>query len=180
MPSSPAVTKAVCLICGDDEFAVKERAKEIFKKWSDEIGGSDHETIDGSVSNAGDALRALAKFREGIQTLPFFGGGKVVWLQNCNFLGEERAASAKDVTETLADLSAELKSFEFGTVRLLISAGKVDKRKTFYKTLDKIGTVETFDGLSIDDKEWASEAEGIAVRALGALKKEISDEAVAK
>lgn len=180
MPAASAASKPVCLVCGDDEFAVKERAKEIFKKWADEIGGSDHETIDGSVSNAGDALRALAKLREGIQTLPFFGGGKVVWLQNCNFLGEERAASAKDVTETLADLSAELKSFEFGSVRLLISAGKVDKRKTFYKTLEKIGNVETFDGLSIDDKDWAIQAEGIAVRALREFKKEISHEAVAK
>src|SRR4051794_38143818 len=180
MPSASAASKPVCLVCGDDEFAVKERAKEIFKKWTDEIGGSDHETIDGAVSNAGDALRALAKLREGIQTLPFFGGGKVVWLQNCNFLGEERAASAKDVTETLADLSAELKTFEFGSVRLLISAGKVDKRKTFYKTVEKIGSVETFDGLSLDDKDWAVQAEGIAVRALREFKKDISDDAVAK
>src|SRR4051812_8579195 len=123
MPAASVSTKAVCLVCGDDEFAVKERAKEIFKNWTDEIGGSDHETIDASVTNAGDALRALAKLREGIQTLPFFGGGKVVWLQNCNFLGEERAASAKDVTEFLADLSADLKTFDFRTVRLLISAG---------------------------------------------------------
>jgi DNA polymerase-3 subunit delta len=180
MPAASVATKPVCLVSGDDEFAVKERAREIFKKWTDEIGGSDHETIDGAVSNAGDALRALAKLREGIQTLPFFGGGKVVWLQNCNFLGEERAASAKDVTETLADLSAELKTFEFGTVRLLISAGKVDKRKTIYKTLEKIGSVETFDGLSVDDKDWAGEAEGMAIRALRALKKNITDEAVAK
>jgi len=180
MPAVPVATKPVCLVCGDDEFAVKERAREIFKKWASEIGGSDHETIDGSVSNASDALRALAKLREGLQTLPFFGGGKVVWLQNCNFLGEERAAAAKDVTETLADLSAELKTFEFGTVRLLISAGKVDKRKTIYKTLEKIGAVESFDGLSVDDKDWAGEAEGMAIRALRALKKDITDEAVAK
>lgn len=180
MPAAPVGTKPVCLVCGDDEFAVKERAKEIFKKWTNEIGGSDHETIDAAVSNAGDALRALAKLREGIQTLPFFGGGKVVWLQNCNFLGEERAASAKDVTETLADLSAELKAFDFGSVRLLISAGKVDKRKTFYKTLEKIGSVEIFDGLSVDDKDWAGEAESMAIRALKAVKKEITDEAVAK
>ena len=180
MPAASVATKPVCLVCGDDEFAVKERSREIFKKWTAEIGGSDHETVDGSASNAGDALKALAKLREGLQTLPFFGGGKVVWLQNCNFLGEERAASARDVTETLADLSAELKTFEFGSVRLLISAGKVDKRKTFYKTLEKIGSVETFDGLSIDDRDWAVQAEGIAVRALREFKKEISDEALAK
>jgi DNA polymerase III subunit delta len=180
MPAACVATTPLCIVCGDDEFAVKERAKEIFKKWTEEIGGTDHETIDGSVSNAGDALKALSKLREAIQTLPFFGGGKVVWLQNCNFLGEERAAAAKDVTETLADLSAELKTFKWASVRLLISAGKVDKRKTFYKTLEKVGSVELFDGWSLDDKDWAHEAEACAVRTLRGLKKEISDEAVAK
>jgi hypothetical protein len=30
----------------------------------------------------------------------------------------------------------------------------VDKRKTFFKTLDKIGSVESFAGWSADDKDW--------------------------
>ena len=107
----------------------------------------DHEIIDASVSNSGDALTAIAKLREALQTLPFFGSGKVVWLRDCNFLGDERAASAQAVTETLGELADELKNFKWQNVRLLISAGKVDKRKTFFKTLDKIGTVENFAGL---------------------------------
>ncbi len=89
---------------------------------------------------------AIAKLREALQTLPFFGSGKVVWLRDCNFLGDERTASAQAVTETLAELAEELKIFKWQNVRLLISAGKVDKRKTFFKTLDKIGTVESFRG----------------------------------
>ena len=40
----------------------------------------------------------------------------------------------------------------------------MDKRKTFFKTLDKIGTVETLSGWSVDDKDWADRAE-IAARA---------------
>src|ERR1041384_6593738 len=143
-----ASSAAVLLVHGDDDFAVKQRAREIFEKWSGEIGGMDHEKIDAAVSNSGEALKALAKLREALNTLPFFGGGKVVWLQNCNFLGDERAASAQAVTETLADLATDLKSFVWGNVRLLISAGKVDKRKTFYKTLEKIGGIETFAALS--------------------------------
>src|SRR6202012_5346757 len=108
--------------------------------------------IDGTANNSGDALKALGKLREGLQTLPFFGSGKVVWLRDCNFLGEERAASAAAVTETLAELADELKKFAWQSVRLLISAGKVDKRKTFYKTLDKLGTVESFLAWSADDR----------------------------
>jgi DNA polymerase-3 subunit delta len=179
MPAAATPKPSVLLICGEDEFGVKQRAREVFQKWSEEIGGMDHETIDGAVNNSGEALKCLAKFRAALQTLPFFGTGKVVWLQNCNFLGEERTASAQDVTETLAELSQELKTFAWKTIRLLISAGKVDKRKTFYKTLEKIGEVEIMAGWSSEDKDWADQAQTWAVRALAEFHKETSDEAVA-
>src|SRR5437016_27353 len=125
MSSSAAKQPApLVLVCGDDEFAVKQRAKQLFQQWSQELGGMDHETIDAGVSNSGEALKVIARLREALQTLPFFGGGKAVWLQNCNFLGDERAASAQAVTETLGELAQELKDFSWGNVRLLISAGK--------------------------------------------------------
>ncbi|MEP6663218.1 MAG: DNA polymerase III subunit delta [Verrucomicrobiota bacterium] len=179
MPAS-APAKPLVLICGDDEFAVKQRAKEIYQTWTAELGGMDHEIIDASAGNSGEALRVLARLREALQTLPFFGGAKVIWLQNCNFLGEERTASAQAVTETLGEISQELKAFDWKNVRLLISAGKVDKRKVFYKAVDKLGDVEMFAGWSVDDKDWADQAEMFARRALRELKKEISDEALAQ
>src|SRR5207245_8094283 len=89
-------------------------------------------------------------------------------------------ASAQEVNESRSDVSQELKSFSWATVRLLISAGKVDKRKTFYKTVEKLGTVEGFEALSVDSKDWASTAETWALRALRLRKKEISDEALAE
>src|SRR5471030_1716855 len=141
---------SLALICGDDEFAVKQHAKQLYLQWSEELGGMDHEIIDASVSNSGDALAAIAKLREALNTLPFFGSGKAVWLRDCNFLGDERAASTQAVTETLSEVAEELKNFKWQNVRLLISAGKVDKRKTFFKTLDKIGLIENFVGLSAD------------------------------
>src|SRR4051812_21991463 len=152
-------TAPLALIWGDDEFAVKQRAKQLYAQWTEELGGMDHEIIDASVANSGEALKALRKLREGLQTLPFFGSGKVIWLQNCNFLGDERTASAQAVTESLADLAVELKEFSWQSVRLIITAGKVDRRKVFYKTLDKIGTVENLAAWSVDDKDWAGQAE---------------------
>src|ERR1019366_5485544 len=131
------------LVCGEDDFAVKQRAKQIYLQWTEELGGMDHEIIDAAVSHSGEALKALAKLREAMQTLPFFGSGKVICFQNGSFLSDERAET-KDVTESLAALAEELKEFAWQKVRLLISAGKVDKRKGFYKALDKLGTVESF------------------------------------
>jgi len=180
MPAAAAVSAPVTLIHGDDDFAVKQRARQLYQQWSAELGGMDHEIIDAQVTNSGEALKALARLREALNTLPFFGGGKAIWLQNCTFLGDERAANAAAVTESLGELAQELKSFKWENVRLLISAGKVDKRKTLYKTLEKLGKIESFAAWSVDDKNWMGEAESLALKALKTRGKVISDEALAE
>lgn len=167
------------LITGDDDFAVKGRAKQLYEQLCKDSGGFDNETIDASASNSGAALEALRKLREALQTLPFFGGSKVIWFQNCNFLGEERAASSQAVTEALAELADDLKSFQWQGVKLIITSPKVDKRKVFFKAVDKLGTVEIFTGWSLDDKDWADQAEMAARQQLRESKKEISEDALA-
>ena len=176
----PAQAPSLVLICGDDEFAVKQRAKQLYQQWCDEVGGMDHEIIDAAVSNSSEALNAISRLREALRTLPFFGPGKVVWLRDCNFLGDERVAAAQAVTETLNDLGEELKSFVWQNTRLLISAGKVDKRKTFFKALDKTGSVENLSGWSVDDRDWVERAEFAARTAVHERQKEISEEALAE
>ena len=174
-PPSP-----VRLVFGEDEFTVKQRARQIYREWTEELGGMDHEIIDASVANSGEALKALSRLRESLQTLPFFGSAKAVWLQNCNFLGDERTAGGQAVTETLAELAQEWKEFSWDGVRLLISAAKVDKRKVLFKTIDKIGAVESFEAWSPDDRDWADRAEAWARKGIRARQKEISDEALAE
>ena len=175
---SPAASAPLLLICGD-EFVVKGRAKEVFQRWCAELGGLDHEIIDGSVAHSAEALKVLSRLREALQTLPFFGGAKAIWLQNCTFLGDERAASAQAVTEDLAELAQQLKTFPWTGVRLLVSAGKVDKRKSFFKAIEKLGTVENFAGWSVDDRDWADQAETWVRQRLIESTKQISDEAAA-
>jgi DNA polymerase-3 subunit delta len=170
----------VALVCGDDEFAVKQRAKEIYQQWTAELGGMDHEIVDAAASNSAEALKAIGRLREGLQTLPFFGGGKVVWFRDCNFLDDGRTAKTGDVTEALVELAQELKDFAWQNVRLLVSAGKTDKRKVFYKALDKIGSVESFEELSVDDKDWADQCELRARRGLKERGKSITDDAIAE
>lgn len=175
IPSSPLI-----LICGDDDFAVKQRAAHVFEKLCGDLGGMDHEVVDAGAFNSAEALKSISRLREALQTLPFFGSGKVIWFKSCDFLGEGKVSTVKAVTAALADLADLLKQFEWGDVRLIISAGKVDKRKTFYKTLNKIGAVESFAGWSMDDRDWAGQAESWARQQLRAQQKEISEEAVAQ
>jgi DNA polymerase-3 subunit delta len=166
LPAEP-----LCLIFGDEDFLVRDRASQIYEGWCAVVGGEDHEVIDGMVRNAAEALDALAKLDEAVQTLPFFGGAKVVWLRGANFLGDERTASSRDVTDRLNGLAKGWESFDWQGVQVLISAGKVDKRKTFFKTLKKVGAVED---LSIAEKERGSRAALIVRQRLAELGKKIT------
>src|SRR5438093_3834692 len=126
--ASPALAP-VCLVHGDDDYAVKQRARQLYQQWCAELGGMDHEIIDAQAAHSGEALKAIAKLREALNTFPFFGGGKTIWLQNCNFLGLDRTSQAQAVTETLAELAQELKAFPWDNVRLIISAAEIAKRR---------------------------------------------------
>src|SRR5262245_28346463 len=99
MPVAKQGVSPFMLIWGEDDFSAKRRAREVYQQWCEELGGSDHEIIDANVTNSSEALKALARLREALQTLPFFGTAKAIWFQSCNFLGEERAASAQAVNE---------------------------------------------------------------------------------
>ena len=54
----------------------------------------------------------------------------------------------------------------------------MDKRRVFYKTLEKLGAVEEFSAWSQDDKDWADRAELAAQDALRKREKEISEAAL--
>ena len=168
------------LVCGDDDFSVKHRARALYDQWCAELGGMDHEVLDATAGNSGEAQQKIAKLHAALNTLPFFGGAKAVWFQNCNFLGEDRTAGSTSVTSALSELAETLKSFRWDGVRLLVSAGKPDKRRAFFKAFEKQGTVEFFTALSQDDKDWASKAESEAIRILREAGKEANDEALAE
>ena len=173
IPKNPLV-----FIHGDDDFAVSQRARQIYQKWCNEEDGEDNEIVEAHAVNAGEALKSLGRLNEALETLPFFGGSKVVWLKACNYLGDGRTAKSSDVSETLADLAAKLKTFDWAGVKLLISSAKVDKRKAFYKMVSKAGYTEEFAALSVDDRDWQAKAEQLIGARLKLLKKKADYSAV--
>ncbi len=167
----------VSLICGDDEFSVKQRARTLWNTWTAEAGGMDQEVLEATAGTVDEALNRIGRLREALQTLPFFGGTKLIWFRDCSFLGEDRTGKSTTVTEALSGLVEEWKTFPWEGVRLLISAGKPDKRRTFFKTLEKQATVEFFASLA-EDKDWADRVGSEALRLLRSAKKAIADEAL--
>lgn len=163
-PSKSKIKGPPTLVCGDEDFAVKEKAQHIFNEWIEAYPDHEQEIIDAASSNASEAGKAIARLLESMQTMPFFGGGKCIWFRNCNFLGEERTSSTKAVTEGLVSVMQEIQQLNPEKNRLLISAGKVDKRKSFYKQFQKIGEIAIFNGWDASKTDWIPEAEKLVER----------------
>src|SRR5437016_6078381 len=87
-PQNKRHTANIHAVVGSDESAVKTAAQE----WAAELTPSDAgdfglEIIDGAADNAEQAAARIRSAIEALQTLPFFGG-KLVWVKNANFLGD--------------------------------------------------------------------------------------------
>jgi len=154
-----APVSQIYAVLGSDESEVKREAAELAAKLTPpDAGDFGVEIIDACADNAEQAIARIRSAIEALQTLPFFGGGKLVWLKNANCLGDSgvgRWAGVQSALEELADvLSAGL-----GTgVIFLISATEVDKRRSFYKTLSKRAEVQVIDRLDSSRSGWEEEA----------------------
>src|SRR6266478_4455549 len=111
-PMPKAKTKAetanIHAVIGSDEAEVKRVAAELAQKLAPEQAGDfGLEVIDGAADNAEQAAARIRLAIEALQTLPFFGGAKLVWLKNVNFLADTiigRSAAVQSALEELADV----------------------------------------------------------------------------
>ena len=82
-------SSSVFAILGSDEGETKRRAAELASELTPEQGGDfGVDTIDGMADNVEQAVLRIRQTKEAIQTLPFFGREKLVWLKNVNFLAD--------------------------------------------------------------------------------------------
>lgn len=154
-----AANTNIFAVLGSDEAEVKRVAAELASHLTP-AGAGDFglEIIDGAVDNADQAAARVKSTIEAVQTLPFFGTEKLVWLKNVNFVGDDQKARSAAVQSALEELS-ELINSGFGSdVTVLISAIDVDKRRSFYKALLKRAEVQVFDRLDSGRSGWEEEA----------------------
>jgi len=153
-------TAQIYAVVGSDESAVKAAASELAVELAPaDAGDFGVETIDGCADNADQAAARIRSTIEALQTLPFFGGGKLVWLKSANFLGDTKLGGAIAVTEALEELAAILGGdLGGGEVKFVLSAIEVDKRRSFYKTLAKHAEIQVFDKLDTNRSGWEEAA----------------------
>jgi DNA polymerase-3 subunit delta len=181
MPKTKTKSEAanIYAVVGSDEAEVKHVAAELAQKLApEEAGDFGLEVIDGVADNADQAAARIRSAIEALQTLPFFGTTKVVWLKNANFLGDDAKARSAVVQSALEELTALIDG-GFGTgVTLLISATEVDKRRSFYKTLAKRAELQVFDRLDSARAGWEEEAIEIVLGRAKKRKLEFDDPAL--
>ncbi|HZE56722.1 MAG TPA: DNA polymerase III subunit delta [Chthoniobacterales bacterium] len=166
-------------VVGSDESEVKRVAAELAAKLAPpEAGEFGVEVIDACADNVEQAVAKIRSAIEALQTLPFFGGGKLVWFKNANCLADTvigRSAAVQGALEELADV------FEPGLaqdVTFLISATETDKRRSFYKTLAKSTEVQVIDRLDSSRAGWEEEATEIVRKKAKVRKLQFEEDAL--
>jgi len=146
---------AVRVVAGSDEAEVKRRATELAAEMAGpDAGDFGRDVIDGMADNAGEAAGRIDETRQALLTLPFFGGEKLVWLKNANFLADSVLGRSAAVTEALERLQETLIEGLPDGVKFLLSAIDADKRRTFYKALGKACDIEVFDKADSSRSGW--------------------------
>jgi DNA polymerase-3 subunit delta len=152
-------------IVGSDESEVKRIAAELAAQLTPpDAGEYGVEVIDACADNVDQAVAKIRSAIEALQTLPFFGGGKLVWLKNANCLGDSVIGRSAAVQGALEDLAELLEAGLGADVTLLISATDTDKRRSFYKTLAKRAEIQVIDRLDSSRAGWEEEATEIVRR----------------
>jgi len=131
--------KPFTFICGDDDYLVSERGKAWFAAQTQDLTDDlSKEVVSGRAGNVAEVAEAVNRFRTAVQTLSLFGGRKVVWLRDVNFLANDKTGNAQGTLDLLDDLKSVLADLDPAAVGALITAQPVYKVRSFYKWCQKV------------------------------------------
>ena len=157
-PKTSPANASFHVIVGTDEGQVREEALALYNELT---GGNDdgftHETIDGNADNSEGAYQLCSSAIQSLMTMPMFGGDKVVWLRNVNFLGDDVTGRAQRTETGVEALRGVLERGLPEGIRFILSADKVDKRRAFWKFLEKSACVRSYDKIDISRDGWQDE-----------------------
>jgi DNA polymerase-3 subunit delta len=132
--------KPFIFIAGPDDFLVgrlgRERYDELAREIDDEFS---RETISGYAANVAEVETAVNRFREALQTISMFGGRRLVWLKDVNFLADSVTGRAESTLKQVEEIQRLLETNDPANVAVLITASPVDRRRAFPKWCEKTG-----------------------------------------
>jgi len=171
------------VVMGSDEGMVSEQALKLFNKLkpSDDGGGDgdfSNDIIDGNADNAEGAAKISGDVCQGLQTMSFFGGKKVVWLKNANFLGSDRTGEAARSKEGVEAILQVLDAGLPEDITFLLSASSIDGRRGFMKFLKSNANIELHNKTDVTKDGWQDEVAQIVMKKANAVNLEFEDDAL--
>ena len=131
-------TKKFMFICGSDDYLVgrlgKERFETLAAAATDEFS---RDVLNGFAANVGEVETAVNRFRDAVQTVSMFGGKRVVWLKDVNFLADTVTGRAESTLKLVEDLQQILAKLNPDETSVLITAAPIDRRRSFPKWCEK-------------------------------------------
>jgi len=133
-----AVARPFTFLCGADDFLVGRLARERLDALAAEVPDEfAREVVNGFAGNVGETAAAVNRFREAVQTVAMFGGRRLVWLKDVNFLADSVTGRAEGTLRAVEDLQGVLAAVNPAETLVLVSASPVDRRRSFPKWCEK-------------------------------------------
>ena len=152
------VPEFLAVIAGKDEFLVEEDAVKFYRAAVKKAGAdADSQVISAQITRVEDALQIEREFTEAVSTMSMFGGKKVIWLRNLNWMAGTKQSESADVKESLTHM-LELVAKSNDMVSIIISASPLDGRRKDLQVLKPVANefiVHTFAA----PKPWESQGE---------------------
>ena len=133
-----APSKKFSFVGGSDDFLVGRLGRERFDAMAAEVTDEyAREIINGFSGNVGEVEAAVNRFRESVQTVSMFGGKRVVWFKDINFLADTVTGRAESTLKLVEDLQQILEALNPDETAVLLTAAPIDKRRSFPKWCEK-------------------------------------------
>lgn len=136
-----AKSSAFTFVCGPDDFLVNRLGKERFEALASEAGADDfsREVVSGFANNVDEVETAVNRFREAVQTVPMFGGKRVVWFKDVSFLADNVTGRAEGTLKQVEALQEILAAVNPADVAVVVTASPIDRRRSFPKWAEANG-----------------------------------------
>jgi len=95
----------LAIVAGKDEYLVDRDGRACFEKAKKAAGAdAEAEIISGAIIQVADARTIELQFVDSVKTLSMFGGKRVIWLRNLNWVSDSAQGKSEVVKESLAEV----------------------------------------------------------------------------
>ncbi len=120
-----------------DDFLADHAARGAFLGVSEGCEEFCVEVVSGYAQTVGDVSKRVQDCCSALQTIPLFGGRKVVWFKSVNFLADSIVGRSEETKRQVEEWIAFLKQQTFEDCILIVSASPIDRRTRAVKWLQE-------------------------------------------